>query len=151
MSRRFLLATVFAGVAVFSSAHAQTTPNRPSTEQALTPEQVEELLPLSRDLLEGSLVDFEGARFRNVYPVTIQYRGPIWARRPAGQQQVLGFCGMINARNRMGGYNGWEMFSVSPDLPPEFQLSIGGLSTGICEKSTRLGDVDLSDRFAARP
>lgn len=77
-------------------------------------------LPSVRAELDGLLTDYPSARFRNVRAVMTrsvyssdegQSNKVPWTHRGG---LVLVFCGEINAKNRMGGYGGWQQFAFQP-------------------------------------
>lgn len=51
-----------------------------------------------RKEMDRKLVDYPSTRFQNVRAA------------PATPDPGFTFCGEMNAKNRMGGYNGWERF-----------------------------------------
>lgn len=76
--------------------------------QAVSPSQVQHVqqtAPAVRASLEAQLVDYPSARFREVYVTT----NPV-AEAESGRRGSGYLCGMVNARNRMGGFAGWQRF-----------------------------------------
>lgn len=114
----------FAGAAVALivcpiAALAQAGPPVSATAGELH-ERAQAALPAVREALDGALTDYPSARFRNVQARLVrsvystdegQSNKVPWTHRGG---VVLVFCGEINAKNRMGGYTGWEPFGIQP-------------------------------------
>lgn len=59
------------------------------------------MLPKARDVLDQQLVDYPSARFRSVA-----------AHSPRHGTGTV-YCGLLNSRNRAGGYTGWGAFALT--------------------------------------
>lgn len=57
---------------------------------------------MGRQEIEGQLVDPESARYRDVYLISMPGTGGVL------------FCGLVNAKNGMGGYTGYRRFIAVP-------------------------------------
>lgn len=77
-------------------------------------------IPAARAELDSQLTDYPTARFRNVHVRMVrsvynddegQSNKVPWTHRGG---PILVFCGEINAKNRMGGYGGWQQFMFKP-------------------------------------
>ena len=106
-------------VALVSAAFAQD--QRPSVSSAAElHRRALAAVPAVRKGLDNQLNDYPSARFRGVQARLVRSvyaddegqsdRVP-WLHRGG---LVLVFCGEINARNRMGGYGGWQPFAFQP-------------------------------------
>lgn len=109
-----------------------------------TARYIESALPKARDLLDRELIDYPSARFREV--------------RASGAPLALNatFCGLINARNRAGGFTGWEPFLLSISERDE-ALYVGAegsaavMIPGLCGASRRvIIDGDFSEKLTHR-
>ncbi|UPT53154.1 hypothetical protein [Synechococcus phage Ssp-JY42] len=60
----------------------------------------------ARDALDRALIDYQSARFRDVR-----------ADRAPKDPNFITFCGMVNAKNRSGGYTGWGPIAVIVSEP----------------------------------
>ena len=75
----------------------------------------------ARAILEDQLVDYAGARFKNMHIVETG--------------EALTLCGEVNAPNRLGGMSGWQKTAVilrGRDYAPMMQVSTDGF-TGLSE------------------
>lgn len=95
----------------------------------------------TRSWLELSLVDYESAKFRNVRVVLT----PVNRRNP--REIGLAVCGLVNARNRMGGYNGFKTFYYSSRFPETFRGGIEGFADTVCGRANSLNAIDYTDRL----
>lgn len=131
----FLGLGVVAGVFIAGPALAA-----PPTSQAFTAEQRAQsarLIEVARTAFDQELLDYPSARFRDVRPI-FKYpnaRGPI-------------LCGFVNSRNRMGGYVGWQRFSVILD-----RVSIDDpvLVHGLCDDGWIIDTKDYSTDLIYQP
>lgn len=87
----------------------------------------------ARDALDGVLIDYPSARFREV---------------TANEIKV---CGRVNAKNRMGAYSGWQDFVVSLAGEPTAFVGDEIMMDALCNERNRPRSHDYSDRLAARP
>ncbi len=144
------------GLVLAGSAHAQSTPGVPETENVpanadttsrglFSPEAVAAELEAARAWLQRSLVDYDSSRFMEVQVVLVS------PNRRNRREVVLAVCGLVNARNRMGGYTGFQPFWFGSRLPQAWQGGLGGLATDVCGPANRLEPTDYSDRLAPRP
>lgn len=112
--------------------------------QAETARYVTAVLPKARDLLDRELIDYPSARFREVRA----------SGAPLGLSAT--FCGFINARNRAGGFTGWEPFMLRiSDGSEALYVGTEGAAPDmikvLCLASRRvLVDGDFSDRLTYR-
>lgn len=99
-------------------AQAQPVPGSDGASELR--ERAQAALPAVREALDGALTDYPSARFRNVKARLVrsvyasdegQSNKVPWNHRGG---VVLVFCGEMNAKNRMGGYTGWEAFGLQP-------------------------------------
>ncbi len=100
-------------------------------------------IELTRSWLELALVDYESAKFRNVRVVLT----PVNRRNP--REIGLAVCGLVNARNRMGGYNGFKTFYYSSRFPETFRGGIEGFADTVCGRANSLNAIDYTDRLVA--
>lgn len=150
--RRVLLVASCATL-LCSAAHAQVERQveiLPGTGDPapVSPEEttryIEAALPKARDLLDRELIDYPSARFRDVRA----------SGAPLGLNAT--FCGFINARNRAGGFTGWEPFLLSITNSNEaLYVGVEGsarvMIPGLCGASGRVPiDGDYSSRLAYR-
>jgi hypothetical protein len=61
---------------------------------------------IARTAMDDGLADFPTARIRNVRAT--------YSKRIEGGKARLTFCGDINAKNKFGGYDGWQHFALLP-------------------------------------
>lgn len=101
-------------------------------------------IPRARDLLDRELIDYPSARFREVAAIV--------APRKLG----VTYCGLINSRNSVGGFSGWEPFMLMLTEDHE-SLRIGSEGIGgelmrmVCDRGERQpGAEDLSDQLTHR-
>lgn len=90
-------------------------------------------------MVDDRLVDYPSARFRDVYAV--------W-RSVRGEEPEFSICGQVEAKNRLGGYTGWQhfvVFQLKMFTPVRLSLEgdIGGdlIFTVQCEKGYTNGYV----------
>lgn len=102
-------------------------------------EQIAAELRMTRSWLESSLVDYESARIRNVRVVLLS------PNRRERSQVVLAVCGQANARNRMGGYNGYQDFYYSSAIDPISGRRMGVLASEVCGRANSLNGNDYTD------
>lgn len=71
------------------------------------------LVTKARTFLEDGLVDYPGARLKDVKLVrsVMSAEDARWSYLPAGKP-VTAFCGKINTPNYGGGMTGWQHFAV---------------------------------------
>lgn len=114
----------------------------PAQSVAVTPAVIE----TAKMKLDRAMVDYPSARFRDVRAAA--WTGKVRADQPPVTMVV--FCGQVNMRNRMGGMNGWQGFSLMTDAEVMPLLVDGrpGL-TSLCAKGVPLGDKDYSDALTA--
>lgn len=104
-------------------------------------EQIATEIRMTRSWLEGSLVDYESARFRDVRVVLLS------PNRRDRSQIVLAVCGQANARNRMGGYNGYKDFYFSSAMDTIRGRQFGGFASEVCGRANRLNFSDYTDQL----
>ena len=100
------------------------------------------LAPDARDALDRKLNDYPSARFRDVY-VTVN--GSVVGHRGSY------FCGLVNAKNRMGAYTGWTDFVVSGSNV--FILGdgvLGSLVSDMCGSDDPRDDTDRTALLISR-
>lgn len=138
---RSLILVASAVLAIGGTAAAQDQGAQPSTG-LFSDQQVDHEISAARDWLKLGLVDFESARFRDVRIVMIitDRRNP----RSVG----IGVCGLVNARNRMGGYTGFKQFFHATALAPIWRGKMEGSAVEICGRSNRLNQTDYTARLA---
>lgn len=117
-----------------------TGDDRVPVSMAETTRYVETAIPKARDLLDRQLIDYPSARFRGV-----QASGA-----PFGLNAT--FCGLINSRNRAGGFTGWEPFVISISENNEyFSVSDGDVSGSMIELlCVNSNKVSVSGDFSSR-
>lgn len=93
---------------------------------------------MTRSWLEDSLIDYESARFRDVRVVLLS------PNRRDRSQVVLAICGQANARNRMGGYNGYKDFYYSSALDAFRGQQFGGFASEVCGRANRMNAIDYT-------
>lgn len=121
------------------SVPARSAPAQPV---AVTPE----VIRVAREKLDTAMVDYPSARFREV-------RAALWTGRLRPDQPpvtMVVFCGQVNMRNRMGGMNGWQGFSLrtGAEIMPLFVDRRPGMAS-VCSQGVPLGDEDYSDALTA--
>jgi hypothetical protein len=114
------------------------SPSRPIFSQ----EAVDLELQATRAWLEISLTDYESARFT---AVQVTLNSP---DRRDRRKVVLVVCGLVNAKNRMGGYNGFQPFWHGSSLPEWRKAGVGPLANDMCRNANRLSATDYSERVA---
>ena len=120
-----------------------TTEPAPAKAALFSQEEIDNELKAARSWLELSLIDYESARFRDVRVVLLSPD-----RRNRGNV-ILAVCGMANARNRMGGYVGFERFYYGRRIAFR-QGVLGVLANGVCAEANSIDGVDYTDRVAPR-
>ena len=98
-------------------------------------------LPTSADFepmpLSAAQVATVQAAIRNklVDPDSAQFRSLQAERRKDRSDNTYTVCGEVNARNRMGGYNGFQPFSVlvTGDVVHPDATVIGGFAGSLCQ------------------
>ncbi|ALG60983.1 MULTISPECIES: hypothetical protein [Citromicrobium] len=122
-------------------------------------------IPEARATLDDALTDYPSARFRNVQARLVrsvytsdegQSDKVPWKHRGG---IVLIFCGEINAKNRMGGYTGWEPFALQPsqtDIVTLYSMDMSSRpmkrepeETNIAEKPKLMLSSSLYDEHVA--
>jgi len=98
-------------------------------------------LEAARSWLQLSMVDYESARFMRVQVALIS------PDRRNRRDVILVVCGLVNGRNRMGGYTGFQPFWYGSRLPAWRQSGIAGQANDICGPANRLSTTDYSDRI----
>ncbi|RYG20179.1 MAG: hypothetical protein EON96_01545 [Caulobacteraceae bacterium] len=99
-------------------------------------------LEAAKAWLQLSLVDYESARFMRVQVALVS------PNRRAPREVVLVVCGLVNGRNRMGGYTGFQPFWFGRGLPTWRQAGLSGQADDICGPANMLSPTDYSDRVA---
>lgn len=105
-------------------------------------EEIDRELEAARSWLELGLVDYGSAQFRNVQIVLVS------PDRRNRRNVVMTVCGLVNSRNRMGGYTGFQPFYHGTALPQTWRGSVSLLANDLCGRANRLTTVDYSDRLA---
>ncbi|UVO49159.1 hypothetical protein M0208_00975 [Sphingomonas sp. SUN019] len=109
-----------AAVTVLPVASLAQSGGPQTTTPGVLEKRVRAALPEARDELDTVLADYSSARFRNVQARLVrsvfasddgQSNKVPWLHRGG---VVLVFCGEVNAKNRMGGFTGWEKFALQP-------------------------------------
>lgn len=96
----------------------------------------------ARTVLDGSLIDYPGTRFRNVRAVIVDATEDHTAR----PIKAVVFCGEVNAPNRMGGMGGWVPFMLRPDTSVfPFMTARPGIGARL-HPSCVAGAGDVSDQ-----
>lgn len=101
-------------------------------------------LPRARDLLDRELIDYPSARFRSVVAHGAPYT------------LSAGYCGLVNSRNRAGGFAGWEPFAllIAADTEALYVGTDGSapiMIEALCAASgRRTVQGDFSDRLTHR-
>lgn len=95
----------------------------------------------TRDAFDRRLADYPSARFREVRAV----------RADANPAPNIRFCGLVNAKNRMGAYGGWERF-----VAVQGYLKFDGDGSAdlevFCDADTNTADTaDYSDLLTYKP
>lgn len=127
-------------LAVLLSAGAAMAQEKESTQSGLfSEEQIAMEIRMTRTWLEDSLVDYESARFRDVRVVLLS------PNRRNLSQVVLAVCGQANARNRMGGYNGYKDFYFSSAMDAFRGQDFGVFASEVCGRANSLNGVDYTD------
>ncbi len=62
-------------------------------------------------------------------------------------QIVLAVCGQANARNRMGGYNGYKDFYFSSAMDAIRGRQFEGFASEVCGRANRLNFTDYTDQL----
>lgn len=121
------------------SLAATQEPDRPSlfSEGAITSE-----IAAARDWLTLTLVDYDSARFRDVRVVLIS------PDRRNRRDVALAVCGLVNARNRMGGYTGYTHFYFSSALPLDRRGDLGVFAPDLCTRARPVTSADYTDQVA---
>jgi len=119
-----MMLMLLTALAVFQAEGPPRTPG-PATDRTFA---------AARDALDGVLIDYPSARFREV---------------TANASFV---CGRVNAKNRLGAYSGWSNFVVV--IEPDAQAFVGDdevLVGAFCTGRVLPQSPDYSDRLTARP
>lgn len=103
---------------------------------------IDQEVAAARRWLELGLVDYESARFSEVRIVLVS------ADRRNPRNVVLAVCGLVNSRNRMGGYTGFRPFWFGSGLPAAFQSGVGGLATDVCGPARSIAPTDYSEQLS---
>lgn len=144
MRKDFLAVLAAAGVAGPSWAQETPPPSAPASTGLFSEAAIDRELEGARAWLELSLVDYETARFRDVRLVLLS------PDRRDRSNVVLAVCGMANARNRMGGYNGFKDFYFASRMPEHRRYDFGAFAPDICGRANRLNSTDYTGRLAPR-
>ncbi len=143
MYKRFLMAAAVAAIA--HPALGQEAPTPEGGPPGLFSDQaIDREVEATREWLELSLTDYETARFRDVRVVLVS------PNRRDPSQVVLMVCGMVNARNRMGGYTGFKTFYHGSDLPGPRKTDFGVFAPEVCGRANPLNQIDYTDRLAPK-
>lgn len=131
-------------LAVAGAAHAQdaagVAPEAPA--QPFSQADMDRELEAARDWLEMNLIDYGSAQFRDVQIALIS------PDRRNRRNVAMAVCGMVNSRNRMGGYVGYQPFYFSSGMPEQWRGELGGWTDRICGPAHRLAPTDFSNRLA---
>lgn len=122
------------------------TPVGPDLDAATSSAVASELnidreLEAARSWLELSLVDYESARLRSVQVALIS------PDRRNPRTVALIVCGVVNSRNRMGGYTGFQSFWFASALPEVRRGGFGPIANDYCGPANRVSQTDYSDRL----
>jgi len=129
-------------LAVLLSAGTAMAQEGESTSGGLfSEEQIAMEVRMTRTWLEDSLIDYESARFRDVRVVLLS------PNRRDRSQIVLAVCGQANARNRMGGYNGYKDFYFSSAMDAIRGRQFEGFASEVCGRANRLNFTDYTDQL----
>ncbi|WP_312136595.1 hypothetical protein [Brevundimonas sp.] len=129
-------------LAVLLSAGTATAQEGEGAQGGLfSEEQIAMEVRMTRSWLEESLVDYESARFRNVRVVLLS------PNRRDRSQVVLAVCGQANARNRMGGYNGYKDFYFSSAMDAFRGQDFGVFASEVCGRANSLNETDYTDQL----
>lgn len=109
----------------------------------------QELVVEARQTLDNTLIDYPSARFRNVFPLVWHEGKGLMNLHP---KIYPAFCGEMNARNRMGGYGGWEPFFLAPRADSYRRLISGNLAYQWCSAvppsvAAETADIDWSAKL----
>jgi len=96
----------------------------------------------AREWLELSLVDYDSAKFQRVRVVLVS------PDRRNKRNVALVVCGLINSKNRMGGYTGYQTFHFGRGLPAWNRSSISPVASDVCGPANAISGQDYSDRLA---
>lgn len=119
-----MMLMLLTALAVFQAEEPPRTPG-PATDRTFS---------VARDALDGVLIDYPSARFRDV---------------TANAGLV---CGKVNGKNRMGAYSGWTGFVVMMVEPPSVRVGDDeALVQALCNDENKPRSPDYSDRLTARP
>lgn len=120
-------------IAIAGPAHSA-----PAAKQAPHGPQVASL----RQGFDETLIDYGSARFKDVRLAT----------------DGVATCGLVNSKNRMGGYTGWTPFYAMALPSSPAIITLGGDSSSLSVVTAMCGradlkwlPVDLSDRIAPQP
>ena len=130
MNRRLGYLWLLALVVVAACATPNARPTVAQFEQAHfgpPPPPVAEIEPAIRQKMEMELIDPFSAmyRFDEVPPKKVW-----WSNNPTEIHYGWRICGFVNAKNRMGGYVGWQRFF---SFWSEGQVVAAGMSNTHCD------------------
>lgn len=103
---------------------------------------IEAEVAAARDWLQLSLVDYESAKFQRVRVVLVS------PDRRNKRNVTLVVCGLVNSKNRMGGYTGYQVFHFGRGLPAWNRASVSASSGTLCAPANAISGQDYSDRLS---
>lgn len=97
----------------------------------------------ARGVLDRLLIDYPSARFRDVVAYYIFAHNRQVNKDGTRNPPILVYCGMVNARNRMGGMVGWQSQAWAPWGEPDFDSCPGSITEQgfFARKVVRIGPV----------
>ena len=97
----------------------------------------------ARSVLDRLLIDYPSARFRDVVAYYVFAHNRQVNKDGTRNPPMLVYCGMVNARNRLGGMVGWQSQAWAPWGEPDFDACPSRLDEGaiFARKIVRIGPV----------
>lgn len=147
----FVLAAQGASAGELQNLPRHTTPGEaPPTRASETGAQdgkfsqgaVDRELLAARTWLQLSLIDYDSAKFQGVQVVLVS------PDRRNRRHVVLAVCGLVNSRNRMGGYTGYQPFYFGSGLPAYMKAAVSPSAYDLCGPANRVSTADYSERLS---
>ena len=138
---RIALTALILSAAAALPAFAQETERTSSVASITSPEAIEREMEGARSWLELNLIDYQSAQFRQVRVVLMS------PDRRNRRQVVPVVCGLVNARNRMGGYTGYQPFMHGSGLPEGWQGRLSPTAGDLCDAANPVSGEDYSARL----